>query len=739
MIALAGTINLPQTGQTMTYATGDDGASQVGVAWSNPRFKDNGDQTVTDRLTGLVWTKDGGTPTIGICAGGWLTWKMALTYVDCLNIVNYLGYSDWRLPNKEELFSLLDRRTYNPPLPSGHPFTNVISDTYWSSTTWAYNTSSAWYVNMLRGNMNMSDKTGALYVLPVRSEKADNLVNLLISKAGTGSGTVKSSDGKIDCGDACTAKYTPDASVTLTATASSGSTFDGWGRDCTGVSSTCTLEMTNNLGATATFNKAAPPPTNNADKAIIVAGGGPYKGNDLWEATKTNTDLAYNTLRIRNFTADNIYYLSEEEGVNPIVKGNATRENIKNVITTWPKDANDIIIFMIDHGEEGSFKINEKETLSAKELGDWFNTLQNKITGMIVFVYEACESGSFLPYLKPPSDKKRIIITSSRFDRESYLPIQGTVSFSNFFWSRINSGAKVWKAFDYAKDGITMHQSDNKTQQLPQIDDNGDGIYNQKDGIIASDYHIGTGSLSAGSVPTITDGSGNQKLNGGTSATLWIDTDTSKIKKVLAIIRPPGFNSGSTSEPVTDMPYIELTEIGNNKRYEGTYSRFTEKGTYEIAVFAINDEGYISLPKTTQVTQTVQVSANPIAEITANDNTDDICITPADTLKIDVKLAKGDKIVDAELWLYVTTVTAVNLGTWYYDYYDVSRPLDQRWTPGYKVTHQGSLFDLPRTTVLSYTGLPKGSYTFVFKVKTTEDKESYSDSILVNVKDNCGN
>ncbi|MES0335299.1 MAG: hypothetical protein SFH39_02915 [Candidatus Magnetobacterium sp. LHC-1] len=68
--AYAGTVSLPRTGQVMSYATGDDGALQKGVAWPDPRFTVNSDQTVTDILTGLVWTKDAGTPTMGSCTGG---------------------------------------------------------------------------------------------------------------------------------------------------------------------------------------------------------------------------------------------------------------------------------------------------------------------------------------------------------------------------------------------------------------------------------------------------------------------------------------------------------------------------------------------------------------------------------------------------------------------------------------------------------------------------------------------
>ena len=65
----AGTINLPQTGQTQCYdtsgnaincpGTGQDGEIQAGVAWPEPRFTTNADTTVKDNLTGLVWGPDG--------------------------------------------------------------------------------------------------------------------------------------------------------------------------------------------------------------------------------------------------------------------------------------------------------------------------------------------------------------------------------------------------------------------------------------------------------------------------------------------------------------------------------------------------------------------------------------------------------------------------------------------------------------------------------------------------------
>ena len=84
---------------------------------------------------------------------------------------------------------------------------------------------------------------------------------LNVFKSGTGSGTVTSGDGKISCGSTCSASYTSGVSVTLTALASSGSTFAGWsGEGCSGTG-TCSVSMTQTRNVTAMFNLSLTPPT----------------------------------------------------------------------------------------------------------------------------------------------------------------------------------------------------------------------------------------------------------------------------------------------------------------------------------------------------------------------------------------------------------------------------------------------------------------------------------------------
>ena len=127
-----------KTGQTTSYAAGDDGDLEKGVTWPSPRFTDNTNGTVTDNLTGLIWLKNAN------CFGT-RTWADALSDCNSLASGSY-GLSDgsvagdWRLPNVKELQSLIHYGVYGPALPNtlgtgqwseSDPFTNVQSYSYW--------------------------------------------------------------------------------------------------------------------------------------------------------------------------------------------------------------------------------------------------------------------------------------------------------------------------------------------------------------------------------------------------------------------------------------------------------------------------------------------------------------------------------------------------------------------------------------------------------------------------------
>ena len=146
-------VSLPATGQQTTYAAGDDASMHKGVAWSPAaRFTDNQNGTVTDNLTGLIWLKDAG------CLGN-ATWASAIAAVNQL-ASGACGLSDsskagqWRMPNLNELESLVDVSQSEPALTAGNPFENVSNGIYWSSTSyWGGQTGSpdAWSIRMSDG------------------------------------------------------------------------------------------------------------------------------------------------------------------------------------------------------------------------------------------------------------------------------------------------------------------------------------------------------------------------------------------------------------------------------------------------------------------------------------------------------------------------------------------------------------------------------------------------------------
>jgi len=181
-------VSLPRTGQTSCFSdagsvscagTGQDGEQLKGVSWPSPRFLVNTDGSITDALTELMWpqdanlmvTRDVGFDTDNTADDGLVTWQNALNYVAKLNTENYLGYADWRLPNRNELRSLANYDSTTSNYLSDAGFTNlgVGGTIYWSSTTVTTIPGNALTVTPTSGRAVFSSKTASYRrVLPVR-------------------------------------------------------------------------------------------------------------------------------------------------------------------------------------------------------------------------------------------------------------------------------------------------------------------------------------------------------------------------------------------------------------------------------------------------------------------------------------------------------------------------------------------------------------------------------------------
>lgn len=164
---------VPDTGQTRFYSTvfGDDGDYTINTM----SYTDNYDGTVTDNVTGLTWQKCSIGQSGADCAGGAAAgsnWYQAsgtydATYnADTTDVCGALG-AGWRLPARMELQSLADYGIVSPAI-TGAYFPNTISSYYWSSTTYAGNTTYAWYVDFNSGGASDYNKAGTYYVRCVR-------------------------------------------------------------------------------------------------------------------------------------------------------------------------------------------------------------------------------------------------------------------------------------------------------------------------------------------------------------------------------------------------------------------------------------------------------------------------------------------------------------------------------------------------------------------------------------------
>ena len=174
--------DLPETGQTtctdasgVTIAcagTGQDGDLKAGVAWPSPRFVvgtgvGTTDQCVTDNLTGLMWTPNANLPAgTGAATTGVRTWQQALDYANTLSLC---GFTDWRLPNVNELESLVNSEAANQAtFLIAQGFTGVQADLYWSSSSYAGSATSAWIIRY-DGIVFADNMADSHYVWPVRA------------------------------------------------------------------------------------------------------------------------------------------------------------------------------------------------------------------------------------------------------------------------------------------------------------------------------------------------------------------------------------------------------------------------------------------------------------------------------------------------------------------------------------------------------------------------------------------
>ena len=169
----AASITLPGEGLNI-YGAGIDICGRVLVPpthtnYCSGRFTvwNTNQNVVVDNASGLTWARNAS-------GSGEVDWWGATNYCNG----NFAGYSDWRLPSLTEFSrngsvgstnGLIDAypSDNDPALPTGHPFTNIISGYYWTSKVSTGDTNSAWFLES-NGELNTGWKSNPFYAWPVR-------------------------------------------------------------------------------------------------------------------------------------------------------------------------------------------------------------------------------------------------------------------------------------------------------------------------------------------------------------------------------------------------------------------------------------------------------------------------------------------------------------------------------------------------------------------------------------------
>jgi hypothetical protein len=135
----------------------NDQADVTAGAPNLENYTDNGDYTVTDNLTGLMWQQT--VPT------GTYTWVQAVAYCPTLNLA---GHSDWRLPSRIELVSIVDFGVTSGATINATYFPSTPASWFWSSSPLVGSSSYACSVSFNDGSADCSAVSSASYVRCVR-------------------------------------------------------------------------------------------------------------------------------------------------------------------------------------------------------------------------------------------------------------------------------------------------------------------------------------------------------------------------------------------------------------------------------------------------------------------------------------------------------------------------------------------------------------------------------------------
>lgn len=161
---------LLETDQTRCYdpagipipcsGSGQDAARSKRLKQGASRFQAR-QGTVLDTLTGALWCRNANPAEFP------LSWEEARAFVADMAARKVFGQTNWQLPRRRLLFSLISQQQVNPALPQGHPFENVFSGNCWTADMCSRLPDQAWHIHLGGGRIPHADKEDFSLLWPV--------------------------------------------------------------------------------------------------------------------------------------------------------------------------------------------------------------------------------------------------------------------------------------------------------------------------------------------------------------------------------------------------------------------------------------------------------------------------------------------------------------------------------------------------------------------------------------------
>ncbi|MEM7124924.1 MAG: right-handed parallel beta-helix repeat-containing protein [Chloroflexota bacterium] len=336
--------------------------------------------------------------------------------------------------------------------------------------------------------------------------------------------------------------------------------------------------------------------TSDSNGAVILLEGR-LKLSDRVQANIHNVvQRTYQLFKSSGYSDDDIQYLSTNTST-PGYDGPATAEALQNAITTWAADrvgpGKPLTLYMMDHGNIDRLYLDEPkgERVTPAELNSWLNILEEKKPGLkTTIIVEACNSGSFIMGDQSISKVGRLVITSTNVQNVAYASAEGA-QFSDRFLTSLREGYGLSNSFWDARLSVRRLYK----VQDPWIDANGNGIPNEEaDGAEAtSDYDPNTSNQPADTwAPYIVRAEGPDPIENGTGTIRAEVRDNNSVAKVWAAVYGPSYDAPESSEELVpeDVPTATFSSQGSNI-FSVEYNGFTEAGTYQVALYAEDNDG----------------------------------------------------------------------------------------------------------------------------------------------------